>query len=517
MASLTHVCMWTNHGWKRVTAAEISRVHPGGGVSARSGIFMCELCGQYVTLTSGNIRDPYFKHSASEKIKDCPERTFAPYSQISFTENDHGLPIRIRLISSTSFELELGLLPVPQGILGKLSEGSITIKPQNAKEFVYSYTRINREAITYVSLGNVPATSYRLSPTGNIDQLRDFWPSVVDGIDDDGAIFDIKTGRKLPYDADVEVGKSYYLLKRWNIWRNYNSVTTKQVCISRSGWSNWYIYEVKAEKFDGEAACFFLDYHCRLTEQPVSIYPLWPCCVEAPYLIYHKDDKVNMFFQGDATPKTFPYTYITEKGDKNGSILTINCSGRQQLLSAGRSKILEYTYLWKDPLDYNGYIPEISVIDFHGKPFDKQISTEIPERGLLRIHAPFDGGIVIEEQGKLDVHYSLHADQSFLLDGILLGQTIRILQGNDIVWCCTFQREEIHSDYSKLDYELYTKLKGCHGNYIKVPHSMGALYSQMSNYPKCRKWLYEMIKSGKIPEKGLKIIKSVFRGERDVR
>ena len=57
MASLTHVCMWTEHGWKRVTADEVSHLHPGGTVSARSGIFMCELCGQYVTLTNGSIRD----------------------------------------------------------------------------------------------------------------------------------------------------------------------------------------------------------------------------------------------------------------------------------------------------------------------------------------------------------------------------------------------------------------------------------------------------------------------------
>lgn len=55
MASLTHVCMWSDHGWKRITAEQAARLHPGGTVSARSGLFMCELCGQYVTLTDGDI------------------------------------------------------------------------------------------------------------------------------------------------------------------------------------------------------------------------------------------------------------------------------------------------------------------------------------------------------------------------------------------------------------------------------------------------------------------------------
>ena len=64
MASLTHVCMWSDNGWKRITAEQAARLHPGGTVSAHSGLFMCELCGQYVILTDGDIRIRYFKHSA---------------------------------------------------------------------------------------------------------------------------------------------------------------------------------------------------------------------------------------------------------------------------------------------------------------------------------------------------------------------------------------------------------------------------------------------------------------------
>ena len=48
MASLTHVCMWSDNGWKRITAEQAARLHPGGTVSAHSGLFMCELCGQVI-------------------------------------------------------------------------------------------------------------------------------------------------------------------------------------------------------------------------------------------------------------------------------------------------------------------------------------------------------------------------------------------------------------------------------------------------------------------------------------
>lgn len=94
MASLTHVCMWSDHGWKRITAEQAARLHPGGTVPARSGLFMCELCGQYVTLTDGDINVRYFKHSAYEKSKDCPERTFGSGYTPSYSSQEHDLPIR---------------------------------------------------------------------------------------------------------------------------------------------------------------------------------------------------------------------------------------------------------------------------------------------------------------------------------------------------------------------------------------------------------------------------------------
>ena len=66
MASLTHVCVWSKNGWKRITPEEVAREHSRGGVSARSGIFMCSLCGQYVTFFNGRVQAPHFRHSSAE-------------------------------------------------------------------------------------------------------------------------------------------------------------------------------------------------------------------------------------------------------------------------------------------------------------------------------------------------------------------------------------------------------------------------------------------------------------------
>ena len=58
--------MWSNKGWKRITASEAAKLQPGGTVSAHSGLFMCELCGQYVILVEGNRQVRHFRHSSSE-------------------------------------------------------------------------------------------------------------------------------------------------------------------------------------------------------------------------------------------------------------------------------------------------------------------------------------------------------------------------------------------------------------------------------------------------------------------
>lgn len=150
MASLTHVCMWSDNGWKRITAEQAARLHPVGTVSAHSGLFMCELCGQYVILTDGDIRIRYFKHSAYEKSKDCPERTFGAGYSISYGSQEHDLPIRITSVSSSSFSFEVGLIRAPISSLGK--DFCIEIKPKGAFDIPYVYTkeRLNYDSITYL-------------------------------------------------------------------------------------------------------------------------------------------------------------------------------------------------------------------------------------------------------------------------------------------------------------------------------------------------------------------------------
>ena len=197
MASLTHVCIWSNKGWQRISAEEAAKLYPGGTVSAVSGLFMCELCGQYVTLTDGDIRTRYFKHSAHEKSKDCPERTFGAGVHISYNSREHDLPIRIVDVSPSSFRFEIGFIRVPAGMLD--NDFCVKITPKGAAEIAYEFARerFNIDGITYLPVGEQPYEKFVLSFKKGTDKLYEYWPKEIAGIDPEGTLFERDSGKKL--------------------------------------------------------------------------------------------------------------------------------------------------------------------------------------------------------------------------------------------------------------------------------------------------------------------------------
>lgn len=265
MASLTHVCVWSSKGWTHITPEEVARSHPGGSVSARSGLFMCELCGQYVRFVDGDIQTPHFRHSAYEESKNCPERTFGPGGNYTYVAGEHELPIRIVNITSTGFSFELGLVAVPRELLKKQMRKELTIVPSNKSmtPFVYSYERLNKDVLTYVPIGDCPSEKYTVISSDEIE--RTYWPRITNGVRESGAIFDAESGKLLLDDADVIVGKEYYLLSRVRPYNIYNGVSIRQLLKRNISWSTWYLSQVTATDLTESAAKFFLNYHCRLT------------------------------------------------------------------------------------------------------------------------------------------------------------------------------------------------------------------------------------------------------------
>ena len=504
--------MWSDNGWKRITAEEATRLHPGGTVSAHSGLFMCELCGQYVILTDGDIRTRYFKHSPSEKSKACPERTFGASYSISYGSGEHDLPIRITSISSSSFRFEIGLIRAPIGSLNK--DFRIKIKPKGVSDACYVFTkeRLNYDSITYLPIGERPFEKYTLSFQNGSDKLREFWPEEIKGIDSEGTLFEKTSGQKLSYDADVEIGKEYYLLKRGYIYGKscFSSMRIQEIMQKRIGWETWILYEVSASAFDEDAARFYLDFHCRLTDYPVSLKPVWPLFVEGNYIVKHNQNSMYMLVEGNvAAVKTFPSVTVRQLNYNSSQpkLYEVFCSDRQQLISVGRTQALQYTYFWKESLDQVGLHPEVLVTTLEGAEVDSGETEILPHDKTLCFKSTFDGELIIFNNNRIVDKRKISSDKYIELDGLSYGLSVQVVIGLDIIWQIGFKKRQSHANE---EIEILKQITSVSGTTISVPHSLQNILVGMNRYPQICQWIRKCIKNGTINEQSYRRLQDAY-------
>lgn len=505
---LTHVCVWDKKGWKKITVSQAVKMTNGyGGVSASSGLFMCELCGQYVSLTSGYIRDPYFKHSKEEESKDCPERTFGTavssyYDTLKLESK--GLPIRVNLnMNNRSFEILIGFPKIPDEMFRKLKGTYIRIRNDSGKEYKYSVERLEKDAVTYLSVGDYPSNYYEIKVAKNILGLDRFWPSIISGFKRI-VVLDSK-GNVLPYDSDVRVNKEYYVFGRGCLNYYQNHVEVEWLFLYRSQT----IYKVKASDFSEESAKFFLDLHCRLTENPISFIPLWPVTVKSPYIIYHKQNALFGMVNGDVNFSTFPYSYISKQDIKKRHLIKVGCNDRQQLFTMGRaSNILNYTYLWKDNLEFDTDSQDtIQIFDEKNNLISlDDINTMKPKS--IHFTSEYDGKFTVESDGFIEEVYPLKANNQFIYGDLKKNKIYKIYQSNDCVLSFDSMQKKRKRDQIN-ENELLKQLKKCNGRDMPINHAFGNIVGSLRNYPLIKIWIRSQIKHGTIKEDAYKIIKQL--------
>ena len=190
-----------------------------------------------------------------------------------------------------------------------------------------------------------------------------------------------------------------------------------------------------------------------------------------------------------------------------GKVCSIEVNERQQLISTGRAKVLEYTYLWKKPLNERAEQPKVTISDINGNPVPSGLQNIIPQNHTIRVTAPFDGTIRLEKNGFVIEQISLKAEISIELDAIQYGMSVLILQGLDIVWSAEYKKEnsEVLSSDDTVNFQNLVRAQG---RKIPVSHTLGATVELLKKYPKTRKWISENIRSGYIEEDALAYYKN---------
>ena len=406
---------------------------------------------------------------------------------------------------AAGFELDMGFALPPYVSLSSVENHHVKIDPVDRE---YSLSRLHESTITYLSLGSKPSESYKISLEPKHERLSKFWPENVSGIPDDGALFDSVTRKMLPKDADVTANHKYYILTRKPV-KNCKDVSINKICTSN--FSDWNVYEVSASSMSHDAALFFWDYHCRLCENTAEIIPLWPVHIDTPYVLKYDTDysrALIFYLRGQADLKAFPDASIS----RNGSVFSVNCNSRQQLLAAGRTSILRYMYIWRDKesLARETQLPKVIVRDSDGQELHEGKYPELPKGKFITLTPEFDGTALVLNRNIIVERYSLKAGTRTKIAGLRMGCSVEIFQGLDLVWQAEYKRSD--SEHDVMDRELLSALEKCCGEVISIPHALGALVSKMNNYPLTKSWLERRVRNGRMSQRACKILVHHFSG-----
>lgn len=212
-----------------------------------------------------------------------------------------------------------------------------------------------------------------------------------------------------------------------------------------------------------------------------------------------------MHIKGNATNTlVFPEAYKQRFNNSGEIVLKIACNSRQQLVSAGRTKALNYAYFWKDNLNHINQEPVIDITDLNGIPVLQEDNNTLPDKGKIYIRAQYDGFIEISINNKVTEKRRISSNKTIELDNITWGMTFSIYVGLDLIKIVKFVRDERNDNLE--ENELLKKLNSFSSRNIKISHIAGGLANRLTKYPLIRKWLYQKIREGYIDEKAYKYL-----------
>jgi len=503
---LTHVCEWDPEiGYKRISIDEACKKYPYG-VSARQGIFACELCAQKVVLTAKGLQVRHFRHDSASVNKECEERQlyFDPsYGKKLQALNGHTMPLKIT-VKDGVFTFHVGFFRPPEA---SIKCKAIRIKTENGEIFEYSFERVEEIGTTYLRVGNTPSTKYSFEYLDANDELKNYWATSIDGVKESGIFFDAKTGCMLQAGGKAYLENTYYLLIKRRITSIYSAIKLDEVARLQTGpYTGWYLYRVEIVKFSEYSAQFFLRYSIFLTAKPTKIVPLWPPYYETPYYIHHNSKELFLYLSGDdAVLKAYPNTY-NMLDSSEGSLYRLFTNSKVQLVSLGKGGSLGFSYLLKGTKEKEAPIPNVLVKDSEGIALLDESSETLPKEKRLYIEAAFDGKVVVKEAGSTTHVYCLKGGQPLTIEKLAFGMECSIYQGCDLVKILRFEKPLVSHESTNEDEEILNLLKSCRGPEISVPHSAGSIVMRFAKYPRTCEWIKLQMRRGKITRKSLNLM-----------
>ena len=213
-----------------------------------------------------------------------------------------------------------------------------------------------------------------------------------------------------------------------------------------------------------------------------------------------------MFYLSGTYPAcNAPEARKQERSTSNGNMVArIKPDRFPQLVSSGRTTIINYLYVWKDLLLRTQTVSQVDVQDGNGNLVQAGSHNALPVQKRLFVTSPFDGMILIRKNGIVIEKKLLKASERVPIFDVVFGYDIQVTQGLDCVWSASFQRAKT---IGNADDELYETLCRFAGKEVRIAHKDGAMMAHLGDCPKVKQWLYDKIRIGHAPYEALKHLK----------
>lgn len=497
---LNHVCVWRDGKWKRITEEEADKMFPYR-ISSDSGLFMCELCGQFVSFTKGDTRKRYFKHSRGEMNKECEDRSIGYYNPESIQKKDLELPIRI-IQDQDDYSFQIGLPEIPENILEKQKTNEVIITNEYEEKRIYSFERLAFRGTTYVDVGKRLASRYELKLGQNTEDIWEFWPKTTITNGREGRLFDVKTGKMLPFDTDVEVGKSYYYFTK-EFLRPRFSPFLKRV----SNLDNGKLYIVRATDLNEENAKFFLSMRARLTNMPLKILNIWPPSVNQDKVVRHTSHAVWMYLSGNArvTAEDRLVSPIGEEKD-NWSIYRIPIRHNRQFVLIGRTGVLDYCRLQRDEKKYEVEDAKVEITDINKTPLEGYKQQKLPPEKKIFIQAEYDGIAIIQGKERY-FKKKITSDRVTPIENIDFGTSITVTVGCDVVRQICFEQKEKNRNSEVNWSDFLHKIRDAKGRDVTVDSTEFATYCSVIADERVRAFVRNAASRGTLPSEAVALLR----------
>lgn len=497
---LTHVNMWDDkNGWRRISPDK-ALVKYRRTVSADSGIFLCELCGQKVAFAVGDIKEPYFMHPSGSK--DCDEKTTSLTNYRNYNPLGFSLPIKIHLLNDHIFVfIGFPSLSIRQLTIAKERNDKVIIQSfsnRNDIEYTLTEERFSTEHIVWLNAGEI-SDEYKIL-CSTVDKFT--WPRIVDGIDSQGTLFDVESGRRLPRNADVVIKREYIL-----ITSKTHLYTPSGIHISKRGIvGRWSIYIISASHVSKTASDFFIALNVRLTEEVAEITPLWPISIHSSHSLSYSADHLWFFKSHEGVLETYP---VYPRPQCQGRLYKI--TGTTQTVSVSRfeerTSVLRYTVMRKME-ETRSSRTEYMVLfcNLSGVPIDIGRQTVLPKQNAISIKAAFDGTVEIYKNSILISRFGLEGNKPTQC-AVSFGLTIIVYQGGDKA--AELSYEQATPPLKRDDDELLELLRTDKSSTVPVNHTVGVIAGKLKNLPKSKAYVLKCLRKGHLGSNSLLLLRKV--------